>query len=294
MSETAPKKLMKRPTRSTRPKDVSDSDSAPENMSFSTGRQLVMESLKNAVDSIQREKRRIKEKRKQRFEKYKQQKEEKLIRLKEKRASQEDASCSSSEESGYEEVDVSSANERSNRKKGLKPEKENLGDLQHSQVRSFHSSDEAESQERKEKKRKHEQKDVAQDFGNLKKLPSDVLEHLPDQIPVKLRDMDSEAASKEGPHEKHNKSGDVKDKRQASGFRYRNDVDYIPLSTCGATEFGVMPLDNLMRAPKSMAERAAEFRQKMLFGDRIRRGQANAQIIYQQKLKASGKGRLVK
>jgi hypothetical protein len=37
----------------------------------------------------------------------------KLIRLKEKRASQEDASCSSSEESGYEEVDVSSAYERS-------------------------------------------------------------------------------------------------------------------------------------------------------------------------------------
>jgi hypothetical protein len=32
----------------------------------------------------------------------------KLIRLKEKRASQEDASCSSSEESGYEEVDVPS------------------------------------------------------------------------------------------------------------------------------------------------------------------------------------------
>jgi hypothetical protein len=32
----------------------------------------------------------------------------KLIRLKEKRASQEDASCSSSEESGYEEVDIPS------------------------------------------------------------------------------------------------------------------------------------------------------------------------------------------
>jgi hypothetical protein len=59
----------------------------------------------------------------------------------------------------------------------------------------------------------------------------------------------------------------------ASDFRYRSDIDSIPLSTCGATEFGVMPLDNMMRAPKSMAERAAEFRQKMLFGDRIRRGQ---------------------
>jgi len=36
-----------------------------------------------------------------------------LIRLKEKRASQEDASCSSSEESGYEEVDVPSVLEKS-------------------------------------------------------------------------------------------------------------------------------------------------------------------------------------
>ena len=37
----------------------------------------------------------------------------KLIRLKEKRASQEDASCSSSEESGYEEVDFPSVLEKS-------------------------------------------------------------------------------------------------------------------------------------------------------------------------------------
>jgi hypothetical protein len=37
----------------------------------------------------------------------------KLIRLKEKRASQEDASCSSSEESSYEELDVSHAYKRS-------------------------------------------------------------------------------------------------------------------------------------------------------------------------------------
>jgi hypothetical protein len=33
-----------------------------------------------------------------------------------------------------------------------------------------------------------------------------------------------------------------------------------------------MPLDKFMRAPKSMAERAAEFRQNMLFDTRIRRG----------------------
>jgi len=55
-------------------------------------------------------------------------------------------------------------------------------------------------------------------------------------------------------------------------YKNQRDIDYIPLSTCGATEFGVMPLDKFMRAPKSMAERAAEFRQNMLFGTRIRRG----------------------
>jgi hypothetical protein len=49
-----------------------------------------------------------------------------------------------------------------NRKKGVKREKENLGDRPHSKVRRFHSSDEAEPQERKEKKRKREQKDIAQ------------------------------------------------------------------------------------------------------------------------------------
>jgi hypothetical protein len=77
-SESESKKLVKPFTKSTRPKDTSDSDSAPENMSFSAGRQLVMESLKNAVESVQREKHRRKEKRKERLEKYKQQKEEKV------------------------------------------------------------------------------------------------------------------------------------------------------------------------------------------------------------------------
>jgi len=57
-----------------------------------------------------------------------------------------------------------------------------------------------------------------------------------------------------------------------SDHKNRRDIDYIPLSTCGATEFGVMPLDKFMRAPKSMAECAAEFRQNMLFGTRVRRG----------------------
>jgi hypothetical protein len=57
-----------------------------------------------------------------------------------------------------------------------------------------------------------------------------------------------------------------------SEYKNQCDIDYIPLSTCGATEFGVMPLDKFMRAPKSMAERAAEFRQNMLFGTHIRRG----------------------
>jgi hypothetical protein len=49
-----------------------------------------------------------------------------------------------------------------NRKQGVKPEKENVGDLPHSKVRRFHSGDEAEPQERKEKNRKHEEKDVGQ------------------------------------------------------------------------------------------------------------------------------------
>ena len=68
-----------------RPRTVSTgsdtSDSVPEAMSFSAGRQLVKESWQNAADSIQREKQRRKEKRKERLEKYKQQKEEKVLYL---------------------------------------------------------------------------------------------------------------------------------------------------------------------------------------------------------------------
>jgi hypothetical protein len=78
MSETAPKEFVSPPRESTRPKVDSDSDSAPENISFSTGHKLVLESLKNATDSIQTEERRRKEKRKQRLEMYKQQKEDKV------------------------------------------------------------------------------------------------------------------------------------------------------------------------------------------------------------------------
>jgi hypothetical protein len=58
----------------------------------------------------------------------------------------------------------------------------------------------------------------------------------------------------------------------AAEFRNRSDVDYIPLSSCGATEFGVMPLDDMKRAPKSLSQQAAEFKQNMLFGSRIKRG----------------------
>lgn len=288
-SESESKKFIRPCTKST---GSDTSDSVPEAISFSAGRQLVMESLKNAAESIQKEKHRRKEKRKQRLEKYKQQKEEKLIRLKEKRASQEDASCSSSEESGYEEVDVPSVLEKSNRKAGVKWEKENLDDVSQSKVKRLRSDDEAEPKGLKGKKRKNEQKDTSQHSGNLRKLPDEVLENLPDQVPMKLQKTDSEATSKgKRSHEKRDKYGHVKDKRQAAECRNQSDIDYIPLSTCGATEFGVMPLDKFMRAPKSMAERAAQFRQEMLFGSRIRRGPANAQTIYQHKLKASGKGR---
>ena len=74
-SESESKKYVRPCTMST---GSDTSDSVPEAMSFSAGRQLVMESLKNAADSIQREKHRRKEKRKERLEKYKQQKEEKV------------------------------------------------------------------------------------------------------------------------------------------------------------------------------------------------------------------------
>jgi hypothetical protein len=57
-----------------------------------------------------------------------------------------------------------------------------------------------------------------------------------------------------------------------SEYRNQRDIDYIPISTCGATEFGVVPLNKFMKAPKSMAQRAAEFRQNMLFGTRLKRG----------------------
>lgn len=77
-SESESRKFVKPFTKSASLEDTSDSDSAPEDISFSTGRQLVMESLKNATESIQREKCRRKEKRKERLEKYKQQKEEKV------------------------------------------------------------------------------------------------------------------------------------------------------------------------------------------------------------------------
>jgi hypothetical protein len=40
------------------------------------------------------------------------------------------------------------------------------------------------------------------------------LEYLADQIPVKLPNLDSEDASEERLHEKHTKSGDVKDSRK--------------------------------------------------------------------------------
>jgi hypothetical protein len=49
----------------------------------------------------------------------------------------------------------------------------------------------------------------------LRKLPDDVLENLPDQIPVKLQKVEGEATLKEKRRlEKHNKYGGVKDKRQ--------------------------------------------------------------------------------
>ncbi|XP_069704485.1 micronuclear linker histone polyprotein-like [Periplaneta americana] len=293
-SESESRKFVKPLLKSSKQKISSDSDSAPENISFSAGRKLAMDSLKNAVESIQLEKQRRKEKRKQRLEKYKQQKEETLIRLKEKRASQEDASCSSSEESGYEEDDLSSAFSRKNetKKQGIKREKENLDDVPQSKAKKIESDNEAAPKEKKEKKRKLEHRDDSRHYGSLRPLPDDVLENLPDQLPNKLPKLGSDTVSK---REKHGKHERVKDNQlQCRDFRSRNDVDFIPLNTYGATDFGVMPLDTLKKASKSMAEQAAEFRQKMLYGSHIMRIRANSQAIYQQKLKASGKDAFVR
>jgi hypothetical protein len=46
-------------------------------------------------------------------------------------------------------------------------------------------------------------------------------------------------------------------------YKNQSDVDQVPLSNYGATEFGVMPPDKFMRAPKSMHS-------VLLSSDRIR------------------------
>lgn len=104
------------------------------------------------------------------------------------------------------------------------------------------------------------------------------------------------------------------------------ESEYIPLpEVLGATRFGVVPLRNIMLAKKlqqnRLAEQAANFRQQALFGNRVRRTPSEfctSEVIFpsylllicllsfmivliavakilahQEKLKASGKDRLV-
>ncbi|KAJ9574500.1 hypothetical protein L9F63_008324, partial [Diploptera punctata] len=212
-----------------------------------------------------------------------------LIRLKEKRASQEDASCSSSEESGYEEDAIQITFGKNKKKQKPKLEKENMNDpLKGKLKKLIISEDDAETNERKEKKRKHVQSEVPQNIGNLRELPSDILESLPDQIPLKVPKFDKETSlvDKRKSSKVHIAKGKKKD------FRNISDIDYIPLNTGGSTEFGVMALET-SRSSKCMAEQAADFRQRMLYGSHVKRESANARQIYYQKLKASGKDRFV-
>lgn len=56
-----------------------------------------------------------------------------------------------------------------------------------------------------------------QHFRNLRKLPEDVLENLPDQIPIKRKKMDNDVTSKvKRGREKHDEHGAVKNKRHGT------------------------------------------------------------------------------
>ncbi|XP_067001050.2 serine-rich adhesin for platelets isoform X2 [Anabrus simplex] len=259
----------------------SDSGSAPENISFESGRKTAMESLKNAVESIQREKQRRKAKRKERLEKLKQQKEEKLIRLKEKLASQEDASCSSSEESGYEEVTSEAKRGKKKRvpkTRALRTEKENVEGSSMTVLKKTAFSD-MDSDDSSTKVTG--QVPVS---GGLKRLPSDVLDNLPDQIPMKYPKISHEDGNKK---KRKKEKSDLRDSLE-NDFKKPANLDYIPLETGGPTKFGVVPLEKAMKAPKAVSQQAADFRQNLLYGSHIKREPAKATTIYQQKMKASG------
>ncbi|GLH01889.1 Uncharacterized protein GBIM_07932 [Gryllus bimaculatus] len=270
--------------------DSSESDSAPEAVSFSNARQDAMDTIKSAAEHVKREKQRLKERRKARLEMLKQQKEEKLIRLKEKMASQEDASCSSSEESGYEE-EIRNARQKLKKKKAKskaqRTEKENLDDAlgqATSKPLSGAASDSTEEDGITTKE--------AASLSSLKRVQVDMFQSAKEA--AKTQKVGSSSGNKvlqeDKLKKKKSKSGriDEPDKKDR-GFKNLTSLDYIPLSTEGATKFMVVPLDKAMRAPKSLAEEAADFRQNMLYGSRIKREPGKVVSAYQQKLIASGK-----
>lgn len=273
--------------------DSSESDSAPEAVSFAAARHEAIETIKSAAEHVKREKQRLKERRKARLEMLKQQKEEKLIRLKEKMASQEDASCSSSEESGYEE-EIRNARLKLKKKKAKsksqRTEKENLDDATgqvsmktHSGAASDDSSDED-----------FNPPPEATSLSSLKRVQTEMFQSATEAAQntkmQKVGSSSNKSSYEDNLKKKKSKSGKLDDcDRKDRGFKSLTSLDYIPLSTEGATKFMVVPLDKAMRAPKSLAEEAANFRQNMLYGSRIKREPAKVISAYQQKLIASGK-----
>lgn len=137
-----------------------------------------------------------------------------------------------------------------------------------------------------------------------KRLPVDVLESLSEQPLTKLvkhsdgftekSDISAILKAKEEKLEKKRQEKRLALKLKKKKLR---ESDYIPLDVLGSTRFGVVPLRNVMLAKKieqnKLAEEATNFRQQNLYGNRIRRTPILSMLAEKEKLKASGKHRLV-
>ncbi|XP_049811528.1 uncharacterized protein LOC126257526 isoform X2 [Schistocerca nitens] len=281
--------------------DAEDSDDAPpESMTFEAGRNTATESLRDAVESIRRDRQRRKEKRRARLEKLRQQKEEKLIRLKERLASQEDASCSSSEESGYEDEEVRHYKKKPLSREKAKTEKE----ISERTTKSKKKSSNTEGRIAKTKEMDsgtQEDHHTGISNGLTKRLPDELLERLSEKAPTTMKVTLSEKTEENGIN---NNVTSIQKKRKkvllpsseqsdepsdSQSFKKPTTLDYIPLKSSASTKFGIMSYDKVVNVSKSAAQKAAEFRQNMMFGNRHKREPANSGLIYQQKIKASGK-----
>ncbi|XP_049863740.1 SAFB-like transcription modulator isoform X2 [Schistocerca gregaria] len=281
--------------------DAEDSDDAPpESMTFEAGRNTATESLRDAVESIRRDRQRRKEKRRARLEKLRQQKEEKLIRLKERLASQEDASCSSSEESGYEDEEVRHYKKKPLSREKAKTEKE----ISERTTKSKKKSSNIEGRVSKTKEMDsgtQEDHHTGISNGLTKRLPDELLERLSEKAPTTMKVTLSEKTEENGIN---NNVTSIQKKRKkvvlpsseqsdepsdSQSFKKPTTLDYIPLKSSASTKFGIMSYDKVVNVSKSAAQKAAEFRQNMMFGNRHKREPANSGLIYQQKIKASGK-----